>query len=229
MCAKDRSQNAFASQTDSIQSVSEMLNISSSLSFIRNSCGELIRSSPLFDKMFLTNRDINSWLASLPIETGMELVGAEIGVLTECSACIVKDVCIDGYVWNVFIESMFLKNESYTKWVFVRESHAVVLAQNSYSRMGRRINAYLSNPLSRKDDKWKILSLYAIGLTHSKIANLTGVSEKTSKNIINEFNKEFSFESRDKLILSFFYSMSYHRLALNVVNVLKFVVDDMLN
>ena len=41
MCATDRSQNTVCSQTVSIQYLVEMLNISSSPSFIRNNLGEL--------------------------------------------------------------------------------------------------------------------------------------------------------------------------------------------
>ena len=114
MCAKDRSQNTFVSQTDSIHSLGEMLNISSSLSFIRNARGELIHTSPLFDKVFLTRTDVDSWFSSLPLETGMELVKSEINVLSERSACIVRDVRIDGYVWDVFIESLIRLNQKGT-------------------------------------------------------------------------------------------------------------------
>jgi hypothetical protein len=53
MCATDRSQNTVCSQTVSIQYLVEMLNISSSPSFIRNNLGELVHTSPLFDKLFL--------------------------------------------------------------------------------------------------------------------------------------------------------------------------------
>ena len=42
MCAKDRSHIAVRSQTDSIHSMREMLNISSCPAFIRDSRGEVI-------------------------------------------------------------------------------------------------------------------------------------------------------------------------------------------
>lgn len=228
MCAKDRSQNTFASQTDSIHSLGEMLNISSSLAFIRNSRGELIHISPLFNKIFLTSTDVDSWFSSLPLETGMELVQSEINVLSERSACIVRDVCIDGFVWDIFIESLSVNNESYSKWVFVRETHDVGFISNSYTDIGHKIEKYISSLSSRKGDKWKILNLYAIGLTHSKISAITGVSEKTSRNVVNNFNKEFAFDNRDNLILSLFYSVSYHRLAMNIMDILKVRVDDLL-
>ncbi|HBR6860536.1 helix-turn-helix domain-containing protein [Klebsiella aerogenes] len=228
MCAKDRSQNPFASQTDSIHFLGEMLNISSSLSFIRNARGELIHTSPLFDKVFLTRTDVDSWFSSLPLETGMELVKSEINVLSECSACIVRDVRIDGYVWDVFIESLSVNNEFYSKWVFVRETYDVGFIYNPFTDVGRKIEKYISSLSSKKDDKWKILNLYAIGLTHSKISAITGVSEKTSRNIVSDFNKEFAFDSRDNLILSLFYSVSYHRLAMNIMDILKLCVNDLL-
>ena len=55
MCAKDRSHIAVRSQTDSIHSMREMLNISSCPAFIRDSRGEVIHTSPTFDKIFLTS------------------------------------------------------------------------------------------------------------------------------------------------------------------------------
>ncbi|RNT26310.1 conjugal transfer protein TrbJ [Klebsiella aerogenes] len=228
MCAKDRSQNTFVSQTDSIHSLVEMLNISSSLAFIRNSRGELIHTSPLFNKIFLTSTDVDSWFSSLPLETGMELVLSEINVLSERSACIVRGVCINGLVWDIFIESLSFNNEFYSKWVFVRETYDVGFISNPFADVGRKIEKYISSLSSRKDDKWKILNLYAIGLTHSKISAITGVSEKTSRNVVSDFNKEFAFDSRDNLILSLFYSVSYHRLAMNVMDILKFCVNGLL-
>jgi hypothetical protein len=45
MCAMDRSQIAVRSQTDSIHSMREMLNISSCPAFIRDSRGEVIHTS----------------------------------------------------------------------------------------------------------------------------------------------------------------------------------------
>ena len=228
MCAKDRSQNTFVSQTDSIHSLGEMLKFSSSLSFIRNARGELIHTSPLFNKVFLTRTDVDSWFSSLPLETGMELVKSEINILSEHSSCIVRDVCIDGFVWDVFIESLSVNNEFYSKWVFVRETYDAGFISNPFADVGRKIEKYISSLSSRKDDKWKILNLYAIGLTHSKISAITGVSEKTSRNVVSDFNKEFAFDSRDNLILSLFYSVSYHRLAMNIMDILKLCVNDLL-
>lgn len=46
MCAKDRSQIAVRSQTDSIHSMREMLNISSCPAFIRDFRGDVIHTSP---------------------------------------------------------------------------------------------------------------------------------------------------------------------------------------
>ncbi|EKZ5287258.1 conjugal transfer protein TrbJ [Klebsiella aerogenes] len=205
-----------------------MLNISSSLSFIRNARGELIHTSPLFDKIFLTRTDVDSWFSSLPLETGMELVKSEINLLSERSACIVRDIRIDGFVWDVFIESLPVNNEFYSKWVFVRETYDVGFISNPFADVGRKIEKYISSLSFRKDDKWKILNLYAIGLTHSKISAITGVSEKTSRKVVSDFSKEFAFDSRDNLILSLFYSVSYHRLAMNIMDILKLCVNDLL-
>lgn len=52
MCAKDRSQIAVCSQTESIQYFVEMLNISSSPSFVRDSHGKLVHTNSRFDQVF---------------------------------------------------------------------------------------------------------------------------------------------------------------------------------
>lgn len=45
---------------------------------------------------------------------------------------------------------------------------------------------------------------------------------------MSDFNKEFAFDSRDNLILSLFYSVSYYRLAMNIMDILKPCVNDLL-
>ena len=52
---------------------------------------------------------------------------------------------------------------------------------------------------------------------------------KTSRNVVSDFNKEFAFDSRDNLILSLFYSVSYYRLAMNIMDILKPCVNDLLS
>ena len=78
MCAKDRSQITVLSQTETIHSFSEMLNFSSCPSFIRNTQGEFLHTSPLFDKIFLTSVTSVAWFSALPLKTKIELIQSEI-------------------------------------------------------------------------------------------------------------------------------------------------------
>ncbi len=70
MCAKDRSHIAVRSQTDSIHSMREMLNISSCPAFIRDSRGEVIHTSPTFDKIFLTSGELEHLIHPEHLEAG---------------------------------------------------------------------------------------------------------------------------------------------------------------
>lgn len=92
MCAKDRSHIAVRSQTDSIHSMREMLNISSCPAFIRDSRGEVIHTSPTFDKIFLTSggtgafdtpRAPGSWFLDLSLEIKLELMQSELKSFSE--------------------------------------------------------------------------------------------------------------------------------------------------
>lgn len=98
MCAKDRSHIAVRSQTDSIHSMREMLNISSCPAFIRDSRGEVIHTSPTFDKIFLTSggtgafdtpRAPGSWFLDLlpGDQTGTDAVRTEIVFRRFCCTC----------------------------------------------------------------------------------------------------------------------------------------------
>ena len=58
MCAKDRSQNSVCSQTEFIQYLDDVFSISSSLSLIRDSQGELVHLSPLFETLLLKGSEL---------------------------------------------------------------------------------------------------------------------------------------------------------------------------
>lgn len=99
MCAKDRSQIAVRSQTDSIHSMRGMLNISSCPAFIRDSRGDVIHTSPTFDKIFLTSECAGtfdtpsapgSWFLDLSLEVKLELMQSELKSFSEGSAVLVK-------------------------------------------------------------------------------------------------------------------------------------------
>lgn len=92
MCAKDRSQITVLSQTETIHSFSEMLNFSSCPSFIRNTQGEFLHTSPLFDKIFLTSVTSVAWFSALPLKTKIELIQSEIKSFTEDSSVLVRGI-----------------------------------------------------------------------------------------------------------------------------------------
>lgn len=130
MCAKDRSHIAVRSQTDSIHSMREMLNISSCPAFIRDSRGEVIYTSPTFDKIFLTSggtgafdtpRAPGSWFLDLSLEIKLELMQSELKSFSEGSAVLVKNIWLAGSLWTVFIETFSINEDTYSKWVFINE------------------------------------------------------------------------------------------------------------
>lgn len=119
MCAKDRSHIAVRSQTDSIHSMREMLNISSCPAFIRDSRGEVIHTSPTFDKIFLTSggtgafdtpRAPGSWFLDLSLEIKLELMQSELKSFSEGSAVLVKI-----FGWQVHFGLFLLKRSRLMK------------------------------------------------------------------------------------------------------------------
>lgn len=221
MCAKDRSQNTVASQTDSIHSLGEMLNISSSLGFIRNCSGEFILSSPIFDKTFLTNCSLDAWFTSLTGSVSHELLKKEIHALSECSACISKNIIIDDFVWTVFIEGLCFDSSLYSKWIFFKENEILRVTLGNKVVDSSRLERYLGRMSSVDLDAWKVFNLYAVGFTYQKISNITGLSEDKSKKIISAIKKDISFNARDGLIYSILYSVNYGKLAMNVIDILS--------
>ncbi|CAH3988977.1 hypothetical protein AI2781V1_5410 (plasmid) [Klebsiella pneumoniae] len=119
MCAKDRSHIAVRSQTDSIHSMREMLNISSCPAFIRDSRGEVIHTSPTFDKIFLTSggtgafdtpRAPGSWFLDLSLEIKLELMQSELKSFSEGSAVLFKI-----FGWQVHFGLFLLKRSRLMK------------------------------------------------------------------------------------------------------------------
>ncbi|SBY78669.1 conjugal transfer transcriptional regulator TraJ [Klebsiella pneumoniae] len=143
MCAKDRSHIAVRSQTDSIHSMREMLNISSCPAFIRDSRGEVIHTSPTFDKIFLTSggtgafdtpRAPGSWFLDLSLEIKLELMQSELKSFSEGSAVLVKNIWLAGSLWTVFIETFSINEDTYSKWhcCKVSDEAAFCLIQRPY-------------------------------------------------------------------------------------------------
>lgn len=229
MCAMDRSQNTVCSQTISIQCLTEMLDISSSPSFIRNSFGELVHSSPLFDQLFFTNNDRNSWFASISVEVGVELVKSEIRAMTGGTACVVHDVQINDQRWIVFIECVSLKDELFSKWVFIRDGDVLHDCSGKYAEILPKLNKYINRRCCVAKSDWEVFNLYSIGCSHAIISKIIGVEEQTSRNIINKIKKDVRFSDRDHLILSSVYSFNYSKIINNVVNILKNGVNGLLS
>ncbi|SAQ21809.1 conjugal transfer transcriptional regulator TraJ [Klebsiella michiganensis] len=221
MCAKDRSQIAVRRQTESIQNVAEMLNISSSPSFIRNSSGEFIYSSPLFDQIFLTKYDRKSWFSSISVDVGMELIHSELKALTSRNACLVKNVKAEKQIWSVFIECITLNNEVFTKWVFLNEVNSVIDRSGKHGAFSSKMDKYLAKVANMASSEWAVLNLYSVGFTHSTISKITGLEEQTSKNVVHKMRKELNYPDRDYLILSLLHSCSYSKILQNVIEVLR--------
>lgn len=170
---------------------------------------------------FLTNNERNSWFASIPVDTGMELVRSELRALTSRVACLVSNVQINNEVWTVFIECMTFNDDLFSKWVFIKDSDSIVDQLGRYKAFSVRMDRYIEKISRAASSEWAIINLYSAGLTHSTISKITGVEEQTSKNAVSKMKRELNFPDRDYIILSSIYSLNYSKIIHNVISVLK--------
>ncbi|HBW8278085.1 TPA: conjugal transfer protein TrbJ [Klebsiella pneumoniae] len=238
MCAKDRSHIAVRSQTDSIHSMREMLNISSCPAFIRDSRGEVIHTSPTFDKIFLTSggtgafdtpRAPGSWFLDLSLEIKLELMQSELKSFSECSAVLVKNIWLAGSLWTVFIETFSINEDTYSKWVFINEDEPMPHPSMEYNDFSIKMQRYIERIQRSAKSDWAIFNLYAVGFSHASISKITGVGVQTSKNTVSKIKKELSFDDRDYIIMSSIYTLSYGKFISNVVSILNDGVNFLLN
>ncbi len=189
MCAKDRSHIAVRSQTDSIHSMREMLNISSCPAFIRDSRGEVIHTSPTFDKIFLTSGGTGAFdtpehwklvSGSLP-EIKLELMQSELKSFSEGSAVLVKNIWLAGSLWTVFIETFSINEDTYSKWVFINEDEPMPHPSMEYNDFSIKMQRYIERIQRSAKSDWAIFNLYAVGFSHASISKITGVGVQTSK------------------------------------------------
>lgn len=122
MCAKDRSQNSVCSQTEFIQYLDDVFSISSSLSLIRDSQGELVHLSPLFETLLLKGSELKVWFSFIPLDVRLELFNAELNSLSGEGPYFSKNVKSMNQVLNIFIECIYVKGRKFTRWVFFPES-----------------------------------------------------------------------------------------------------------
>lgn len=238
MCAKDRSQIAVRSQTDSIHSMREMLNISSCPAFIRDSRGDVIHTSPTFDKVFLTSgcagtfdtpSASGSWFLDLSLEVKLELMQSELKSFSEGSAVLVKKIWLVDSLWTVFIETFTINEETYSKWVFIKEGDQIPQPSREYNEFSKKMQGYIEKIQRSAKSDWAIFNLYAVGFSHASISKIIGIEVQTSKNTVSKIKKELNFDSRDYIILSSIYTLSYGRFVSNVLGILKAGVNGLLN
>ena len=221
MCAKDRSQITVLSQTETIHSFSEMLNFSSCPSFIRNTQGEFLHTSPLFDKIFLTSVTSVAWFSALPLKTKIELIQSEIKSFTEDSSVLVRGIGFGDISWTVFIESFHLDDEKYSRWVFIREGEAICDHAKEYADFSSKMEKYIDRISKTASSDWAIFNLYSVGFSHATISKITGVKEQTSRNAVRHIKNDLNFPDRDYIILSSICALSYGRIVGNVIEILK--------
>ncbi|HBT4848178.1 TPA: conjugal transfer protein TrbJ [Klebsiella pneumoniae] len=238
MCAKDRSHIAVRSQTDSIHSMREMLNLSSCPAFIRDSRGEVIHTSPTFDKIFLTSgcaatfdtpRAPGSWFLDLSLEVKLELMQSELKSFSDGSAVLVKKIWLVDSLWTVFIETFSIKEDAYSKWVFINEGEPMLQPSREYNDFSKKMHRYIERIQRTAKSDWAIFNLYAVGFSHASISKITGVEVQTSKNTVSKIKKELRFDDRDYIIMSSIYTLSYGKFITNVISILKGGVNFLLN
>lgn len=221
MCATDRSQIAVSSQTELFNSLCHLINMSSCPILIRDSCGELIHTNPLFDKIFLTNTVRESWLSSIPIETGIDLVRAELNTLTSRIACLVRHVQLNDQSWTVFIECVPYMGGVFSKWVFINEGCSIDERFRQYRDFSMKVDRYFECVSMVANSDWNVMNLYAVGFSHSMISRITGLEEQTSKNVVSKMKRKLKYPDRDYLIMSSICTFSYAKIVSNVLSILR--------
>ncbi|WP_181401561.1 conjugal transfer protein TrbJ [Klebsiella variicola] len=238
MCAKDRSHIAVRSQTDSIHFMHEMLNISSCPAFIRDSRGEVIHTSPTFDKVFLTSRCAGTfgtprapgcWFLDLSLEVKLKLMQSELKSFSEGSAVLVKKIWLVDSLWTVFIETFSINKDTYSKWVFINEDEPIPQTSREYNDFSIKMQRYIERIQRSAKSDWAIFNLYAVGFSHASISKITGVGVQTSKNTVSKIKKELSFDERDYIIMTSIHTLSYENFISNVISILKDGVNCLLN
>ncbi|ASI56859.1 hypothetical protein ACR96N_22095 [Klebsiella pneumoniae] len=221
MCAKDRSQNSVCSQTEFIQYLDDVFSISSSLSLIRDSQGELVHLSPLFETLLLKGSELKVWFSFIPLDVRLELFNAELNSLSGEGPYFSKNVKSMNQVLNIFIECIYVKGRKFTRWVFFPESNGFFHLHHEYDKASKIIDDIFY--LRRKVDLqfWKVFNLYAFGFTNSKISSSTNLTEDQVKKTIKKIKAECFVSSSDCLALLTLYTLNYNRLAINVINILS--------
>lgn len=221
MCAQDRSQITILSQTESIHSFSEMLNFSSCPSFIRNTQGEFIYTSPLFDKIFLTSLTSTAWFSALPIDSKIELIQSEIKSFTEDSSVLVRGIGFGEMSWTVFIESFNFDDEGYSRWVFISEGEAICHYSSEHANFSLKMERYIDRISKNASSDWAVFNLYVLGFSHATISKITGVKEQTSRNTVRHIKNDLNFPDRDFILLSSICTLSYDGIVRNVIKIIK--------
>lgn len=221
MCAKDRSQNSVCSQTEFIQYLDDVFFISSSLSLIRDSQGELVHLTHLFESLLLKGCDLKVWFSFIPLDVRLELFNAELNSLSGGGPYLSRNVKSMNQVFNVFIECVYVKGQKFTRWVFFPEYNNLFHLNHEYDRASKVIDDIFY--FRRKVDLqfWKVFNLYAFGFTNSRISISTNLTEDQVKKTIKKIKTECFVSSRDCLTLLTLHTLNYNKLAINVIKILS--------
>ncbi|PLN04609.1 conjugal transfer protein TrbJ, partial [Klebsiella pneumoniae] len=115
------------------------------------------------------------------------------------------------------------------KWVFIKEGDQIPQPSREYNEFSKKMQRYIERIQRLAKSEWAIFNLYAVGFSHASISKIIGIEVQTSKNTVSKIKKELNFDSRDYIILSSIYTLSYGRFVSNVLGILKAGVNGLLN
>ena len=216
MCAKDRSQNSVCSQTELVNSLFHLADVSSCPCLIRDSSGIIVHSNLLLTSKILEDINISKVFSLFSHSDLRSLNEEDVRVITYGGGKIVDGVTIGKYNCSILIEGFFVCDRVYTKWTFVNIktldfdfSDKLVSFKNSFLDL-------ISSLAKENVNKWYVLHLHSFGFTHGQISNLIGRSEKTSRNYSLEIRRVLKVSNQDELILLQISSSLYHILISNI-------------
>ncbi|WP_368755296.1 hypothetical protein [Klebsiella oxytoca] len=220
MCAKDRSQIIVYSQSEFIDHLDDLLSVSSSHSFIRDSQGELIYLSPLFERSLLNGGELKFWFSSIPIDIRLELFNAELNSLSGLGPYIFKNVKSISCLLNIFIECVLVDETKFVRWVFIPEPTILLPIEHEHSLASKEIDDIFCLRKQVDSKFWSVFNLYAYGFTISSISRATNLTEDQVKKVIRKIKNDCFVNNRDCLMLLVLKTLNYSRLSFNVMKIL---------
>lgn len=86
-----------------------------------------------------------NWFLDLSLEVKLELMQSELKSFSEGSAVLVKKIWLVDSLWTVFIETFTINEETYSKWVFIKEGDQIPQPSREYNEFSKNAGIYRKN------------------------------------------------------------------------------------